>query len=346
MSNVGFGLIGAGRIAQAAHLPAMAKAEGAHLVALSDASALLAREVARRYGVPGYATVGELLADDAIEAVILAVPDRLHLPIGTQALRAGKHVLVEKPIAGTVAEAEQLAGVAAETGRHLQVGAMKRYDPGVQYAAEAVRTRIGRVLSASLWYRVHSALRAATEATFFPAIVVDEQVRAQETSFKLDRPAYLLTTHGAHVLDGLRYLLGEAVAITAQHVRSGDDLSWHGMAHLRDGGLAHFEITASVHAEWSEGADIYGERGRVKLRTHLPFSLRASDVEVYDEASATATRPVFGDTNAYERQIEAFARSIREGTPVSPDAADGVAAVRLIAAVAESVARGGSRVTL
>jgi predicted dehydrogenase len=143
----------------------------------------------------------------------------------------------------------------------------------------------------------------------------------------------------------MRYLLGDPVSLSAWLARSGSDMSWHGLAQLGDGGLCHFEITANVHAEWSEGADVYGERGCVRLRTHFPFALRASDVEVFDEASASGARAVFGDSNAYERQIEAFAGAVRNGTPTSPDAADGVAAVRLIRAVAASVAKDGATVT-
>lgn len=101
-----------------------------------------------------------------------------------------------------------------------------------------------------------------------------------------------------------------------------------------------------MHAEYSEGADIYGERGHVKLRTHFGFSLRASDVEVFDEATATVRRPVFADANPFKRQIEAFARAVREGRPASPDAQDGVAAVKLIDAVARSAAAEGEQVKL
>jgi predicted dehydrogenase len=342
LSDLRIGLIGAGRIGQAAHLPALARAEGAQLVGLCDPSPLLAAQVSGRYGVPGHQSVDELLADDAVQAVIIAVPDRLHLPLGAQALRAGKHVLVEKPLAGTVKEAEQLAAIARDTGLVLQVGAMKRYDPGVQHAAEAVRSRIGKVLSATIWYRVMSALRPATEATLFPAVVVDETIREQEATFKADRSRYLLTTHGAHVLDGMRFLLGDPTRVSAQAALSGKDYTWHGLAGLTAGGLAHFEITANVHAEWSEGADIYGEKGHVKLRTHFPFALRASDVEVFDEARGISERAVFPDSNAYERQIEAFAAAVTTGTATSPDAEDGLAAVKLIDAVAESVAHDGS----
>ncbi|MGK3945125.1 Gfo/Idh/MocA family protein [Streptomyces sp. RP5T] len=346
MSVVGIGVIGAGRIAQAAHLPALARAEGARLVGLCDPSELLARRVSARYEAPGYTSVEEMLDDDAVEAVIVAVPDRLHLPLASQALHAGKHVLVEKPLAGTVEEAEQLQQLAVESGLHLQVGAMKRYDPGVQHAAHAIQNKIGRILSATVWYRVMAGLRPSTEATLFPALVVDQGVRAHEATFKANREQYLLTTHGAHVLDGMRYLLGDPTGLSAQMARADNDLTWHGLANLAEGGLAHFEITANVHAEWSEGADVYGENGYVKLRTHFPFTLKASDVEVFDEASATSERAVFGDSNAYERQIEAFALAIRNDLPDSPSAEDGVAAVKLINAVADSVARGGTKVTL
>ena len=292
--------------------------------------------------MPAYASLDELLAAGDVDAVIVAVPDRFHLALASQALKAGKHVLVEKPLAPTVPEATALVELAASTGLCLQVGAMKRHDPGVEYAAEAVREQLGRVLSASLWYRVMSALRPPTEATLFPALVVDEDVRATEATYKADRTSYLLTTHGAHVLDGLRFLLGDVRALSARWAALGPDHTWHVIAELASGGLAHVEITASVHGEWAEGADIYGERGSARLRTHFPFTRRASDVEVYDEAGAVARRPVFADSNAYERQIEAFARSIREGTPCTPDATDGLAAVQLIDVVARSVAADGA----
>lgn len=340
--SIGIGVIGAGRIAQSAHLPAIAKCAGVRLVALYDPSPELRTQVARRHVAVDAATLEELLADPSIEAVIVAVPDRLHLPIAAAALGAGKHVLVEKPLASTVDECRELQDHAQRSGLVLQVGAMKRHDPGVRFAAEAVRERIGSVLSASIWYRVMSALRPPVEATYFPAMIVDERVRESEAAHKADRSTYLLATHGAHVLDGLRFLLGDPVELCARRAISGADHSWHGLACLGDGGLAGFEITANVHGEWSEGAEICGERGTVRLRTHFPVTLRPSDVEVFDEATGRIERPVFADSNPYRLQLEAFARSIRDGAPVEPDAADGLAAVRLIEAVGRSLDSGGA----
>src|SRR5215218_6198769 len=90
-------LVGCGRIAQVAHLPALEKADGVQLVAVSDPSRAVAEAVARRYGVASVTDLARLLADETVEAVVVAAPDRFHHAIATEVLRAGKHVLVEKP---------------------------------------------------------------------------------------------------------------------------------------------------------------------------------------------------------------------------------------------------------
>lgn len=345
MTDLRIGVVGCGRISQAAHLPALSRADGATLVSVCDPSEVLAGGVGQRYDVPHETDLEKLLANADVDAVILAVPDRLHLPLAIQVLDAGKHLLVEKPITGTLSDAEKLAAAATASGLVLQVGAMKRHDPGVQYAAEAVQ-RIGRLLSVSSWYRVMSGLRPGTEKTLFPAMVVDQQVKDSEATFKADRETYLLITHGAHVFDGLRYLVGEVADVTARHVCSGADHTWHAIMGLASGALSDVEITANVHSEWSEGMDIYGELGSVHVRSYFPFALRASDVSVFDETSAVTTRPCFDDTNPYERQIESFVRAVRDGAPVHSSAQDGVEAVRLIEAVAASARDDGRRVTL
>ena len=86
------GVIGCGRIAQVAHLPALAKAEAIALSGVSDRSPSLAKGVGARYGVPSFTEVSDLLAQD-IEAVLIAVPDRLHLPVGAEALSDRKSVV-------------------------------------------------------------------------------------------------------------------------------------------------------------------------------------------------------------------------------------------------------------
>ncbi|MGD0809007.1 MAG: Gfo/Idh/MocA family oxidoreductase [Acidimicrobiales bacterium] len=337
------GVVGLGRISQVAHLPAAIKADRVRLAAVCDASPSLVGQVARHYEVPGFTDMRQLLDED-LDAVLVATPDRSHAALATLALQAGKHVLVEKPLADGVVAAQELANFAASTGLKLQVGAMKRHDPGIEFA-KASLPRIGAVVTAQAWYRVMAALRPPTEATLFPRTFVDDAVREVEATYKADRERYLLSTHGAHVFDGIRHLVGEVATLRAEVAHVGKDFSWHGTGRLAgQGGLASFEISANVHAKWAEGFDVYGELGHVSVRSSFPFFRRASEVELFIEGDATTTSTSFGDTDPYERQLEAFARAVLDGGPASPDGADGVAAVRFIEAVRASASRGGEEV--
>ena len=86
-------LVGCGRIAQVAHLPAVEKAEGVELVAVCDPSAAVAGSVAGRYGLSAaYTDHGSVFADGSVEAVLIAAPDRFHHGLATEALRAGRTI--------------------------------------------------------------------------------------------------------------------------------------------------------------------------------------------------------------------------------------------------------------
>ena len=339
-TSLKIGLIGCGRIAQTAHLPAAEKAERVELAAVCDPSQMLAEAVGRRHGVPHFTDLSAMLQTD-IDAVVIAVPDRLHVAMSVAALRAGKHVLVEKPIAVSLSEAEILRELTGR-GLKLQVASMKRYDPGVQYAKAALSDgRIGKVLSATCWYRVMSALRRPIEATFFPAMIVDQAVREHENALKAaNRAGHLLATHGIHTFDLMRHLLGDLRVVSAVTGSDGDDYSWHGLATLPEGGIASFEITASVHAEWTEGFEIYGSRGHVSVQIPFPFSRQASIVKVFVEGDAAYSVPVFGDTDPYKRQLEAFATAVLDRGSVAPDTEDGIAALAIVEAVRNAASVG------
>ncbi|MET0885136.1 MAG: Gfo/Idh/MocA family oxidoreductase, partial [Mycetocola sp.] len=327
--KIRLGVVGAGRITQVAHLPVFAKTNHVELVAISDPSITLSQGVASKYGITGYNDTAELLADPEIDAVLIATPDRFHYPLGRQSLEAGKHVLMEKPLAQTSAQAQELADLADDLGLKLQTGAMKRHDPGIAFAKSHV-SRIGEILSFSAWYRV-MVDRAPVESTLFPDTVVDANVRQVENSFKADRERYLLTTHGAHLFDEIGYLAGPGNWVSARVGKVGDDYTWKGVAGLRNhGGLVSFEVAAAVHGVYAEGADIYGEHGHIRIRTPFPFFKAASEVEVHGDGDAAALVPHFGDTDAYKLQADNFALAILNDAPEDPSPAEGVAAVRWI----------------
>jgi predicted dehydrogenase len=340
-SRVRLGLIGCGRIAQVAHLPALEKADGVELVVVCDPSEDVARAVAARYGIASYATdADDVLKNDQVEAVLIAVPDRFHSALTEAALRAGKHVLVEKPLSSNSDEARRLVELQAKTGLTVQVGSMKRHDPGLSFARDFIASgRLGEARSFNAWYRI-GTIRPGVEATLFPRTFADEQVRGVEAGFKADRPRYLLATHGAHVFDTLRYLLGDVHSVAAIHREFGRDQAWSVLVTLRSGAVGTIGIAVDVPGDGAEGIEVFGSAGQLRVDTHFPFFRRASDVHAYAARESAFSVPVFDDTDAYERQVEAFARAVRGDGPPNPNVVDGLEAVRLIEAVAASSASG------
>jgi predicted dehydrogenase len=330
-------LVGCGRIAQVAHLPAVEKAEGVELVAVSDPSGAVARSVARRRGVAAYTDQGSVWADASVEAVIVAAPDRFHHRLATEALTAGRHVLVEKPLASTVAQAEDLVGLVDRTGLTLQVGAMKRHDQGVRYAGRFIAERLGQVRSFNAWYRIGD-LRPGIEAALFPPVVAEPDALRREAAAKADRRRYLLATHGAHVFDTVRFLLGEVASLVARHRGHDRDHVWQLLVTTAAGAVGTVTIAADVPGLPAEGIEVFGATGAVRVDLHFPFYRRAATVHAYTDGAVVV--PTLTDGDAYQRQVEAFARTIRAGGRPVPDVRDGLAAVRLIEATATAVDTG------
>ena len=331
-------LIGCGRIAQVAHLPALEKAEGIELVAVSDPSDEVARAVAGRYGLAAaYTDPAPVWADDLVEAVLVTAPDRFHHALTTRALKAGKHVLVEKPLTSTAAQAQDLVELVDRTGLVLQVGAMKRHDQGLQYARAFVADRLGEVRSFNAWYRIGD-LRAGIEAALFPRVFAETMAHQHEAGLKADRQRYLLATHGAHIFDTVRFLVGDVASLVARHRRDERDHVWQALLTTTAGALGTVSVAVDVPGAPAEGIEVFGAAGSVRVDTHFPFYRRASSVQAY--ADGAVVMPALTDGDAYERQLESFARTIRGGGRPVPDVRDGLAAVRLIEATATAVDTG------
>jgi predicted dehydrogenase len=124
-----FGFIGTGRICQGSHLPAYVGMDDVEIHAICDIDPGVAKAVAEKYGVKHvFADYNEMLKMDDIVAVDICTQNDVHSLAGVAALNAGKHVLVEKPIARTAAEGQALVDAARRNGRKLQVGQCMRFD--------------------------------------------------------------------------------------------------------------------------------------------------------------------------------------------------------------------------
>lgn len=123
---LGIGIVGVGGIALS-HMAALRSMTSARLVAVCDVDTARAAEVAHVERCAGYGSAEDLFADPAVEAVIVCTPNMTHEQLGIQALAAGLHLLMEKPLAMTPAGARSLAAAAAEQGRALAVGHSHRF---------------------------------------------------------------------------------------------------------------------------------------------------------------------------------------------------------------------------
>jgi predicted dehydrogenase len=132
-SDIRLGLVGAGAIAQLAHLPVLSKIRGARLVAICDNDGPKAGALAQRLGVPDIFTdIDELLDSDELDAVIIATPNHLHEPHVLRALKAKVHVLCERPLSLTAGGVNRILAAAAAMDRKVVVGNNHRFRSDVQ----------------------------------------------------------------------------------------------------------------------------------------------------------------------------------------------------------------------
>ena len=123
------GVIGCGKIAITRHLPEYASNPDVEIAGVYDFNLERAKEVAEQYQTRAYESVEEMLNDPQIEAVSVCVRNSDHSKVTVDALRAGKHVLCEKPMAVSLDECKEMVKTAEKTGKKLMIGHNQRFNP-------------------------------------------------------------------------------------------------------------------------------------------------------------------------------------------------------------------------
>ena len=140
---VNVGIIGCGGIANGKHMPSLKKIPNVRMIAFCDVIPERAEKAARDYGVPGakvYTDYRELLKNADVEVVHVLTPNREHADISIDALYAGKHVMCEKPMAKTAADARRMVEAAKATGKKLTIGYQHRQKSTSRYAKQYIET--------------------------------------------------------------------------------------------------------------------------------------------------------------------------------------------------------------
>jgi predicted dehydrogenase len=332
------GILGCGPIAQAAHFDACHKARNAELYALCDHAEDLRTAMAARHQPHAvYTDFNTMLADPQVDAVLIAVADQFHASLALQALDAGKHVFVEKPLGVNVEECQTLQSRLQQTDRVLQIGHNKRFDPGIAFARDFVQTDLGALVALKAWYH-DSHYRYAMTDNLQPSIQQSAQATRPDGNPKADRRRYLMLGHGSHLVDTARFLGGEITAVQARLVERSKDYCWFIGVEFANGAVGHLDLAVAISGDWDEGFTVFGETGSVKGKTYLPWFHKTSEVECFSAKDRQIRRPLGEDAFTYKLQLEGFADTILQGSPQQGAGIDdGVASVKAMAAIARSV---------
>ena len=336
--TLNIGMIGAGYIGQIGHLMNLVELENCRIVALADYRAELRQRVADRYSIPRtYASHLELLRYPDVDAVVVVVP-REHLgPVVLDCLKAGKHVLSEKPMAGTVNQGDQLVDAAHASDVHYAVGYMKRYDEGVQAAKSMLDALIcSGELGPVTFVRAHCYM-GESYCNADGHITTSEEVEYGDGGWPVapdwvpkenirDFAAYVNTY--SHNTNLLRYLFDSMP--TAEYVHFSRQAAR--LAVLDFGPfLASLETGRSSYRFWDETTDIFFHDGRLRIVTP-PALLRnvPATVELYKAGEVQEiTLPQCQWSWAFRRQAEAFVNDVLSGQPSVNSGADALLDLRL-----------------
>ena len=249
----GFGIVGCGVIAPT-HANAIAGLPGAHLVAVTDIVPEKAKAFAEERGVAWEADLDALLARRDIDVVSICVPSGLHADIGARAARAGKHLVVEKPIDVTVAAADRLLDAAASAGVLLTVISQHRFDAGPRRLRELVdEGRLGRLILGDAiikWYRSQGYYESGD----------------WRGTWALDGGGALMN-QGVHVVDLLCWIMGPvqevtALCVTHAHTIEVEDVAL-ALLRFRSGAVGLLQATTATYPGFPERLEISGTGGSV-----------------------------------------------------------------------------------
>ena len=327
MKPVRYAVVGAGWISQEAFMPAIPQVENSKITAIVTGNRDAAEKLGAFYGIEnlyGYDDYDRMLADDVVDAVYVALPNSLHADFAVRAMTAGKHALVEKPLAISEAECLAMIRAAKENGVYLMTAYRLHCEPATVEVLE--RIRAGEIGEPKVF-----------SSTF--------SFQSPDTNHRLKGEHWggPLQDIGVYCLNAVRHVFSdEPVEVHAMKVHGKGDPRFAEVEgtmavtlRFPEDRLAQFTIsfeggdTDSYRVIGTEGV-IDVERGyRFETSPQLSI-LRGSEVEIFEPE----------DTDHFGAQTAYFSDCIQSGTPPEPDGAEGLADVQIMLAI-EAAAKTG-----
>ena len=323
-------LVGCGNIARAHWRGITYHAPQIEVTAAVDANPERAAAMAERTGAAAFSSLSEALADGEFDAVDIMLPHNLHEPVALEALAAGKHVVLEKPMAPTLEACERILQGAAQAGTVFMIAEQSQYWPDVVRARELIEAgAIGDVIS--------------VRAYFFDPLRRDP-ADPKPWRFQLDRSGGgIAIDGGAHWLRPLRMWLGEVDEVIATTSRPVADMEGESQAHailrFAGGQTASFDLllsdtTASPHEDFR----ITGSTGELVIRGGREGWLKLFDREHPEGELVMETFP--GRADAFGFELQEFSQAVLHGAPLTATPEFSLGELRTGLAIYRSAASG------
>lgn len=318
------GVIGVGTFGSM-HARVYAEAESADLVAVADIRADAIQNFVSKYGVRGYTDYNELLEKEDLDIVSVCTSDELHLKPVLAAAAAGKHILVEKPLAMNVSDCDAMIRATEDAGVKLMVGQILRFDPR--------------------YYAAHQAI--ADGQIGIPVHIFARRNNLLKSALRLGDHTSVLYFLGVHDIDFINWCIDDKVerVYAESVVRKFRDKkiadSYLALIKFRNGTVASLEVSWILPASFSKRLDARFDAVGTEGAIYVDGSGQA--VEVYHTDVSVCPDVMYAPevrgkyTGILRDEIEHFIECVQQNKTPAVTGRDGKAAVEVVCAIAESV---------
>lgn len=336
-------VIGCGTIANAAHIPSYMNNKKAEIKYFCDIIPERAQKAVNDYGC-GVAITDyhDILKDPEVTAVSVCVPNNLHAPISIDCMRAGKHVLCEKPSARTLTEAQEMQKVQHETGMTLNIGVVNRFNDSVRRIKKMIDDgRLGEIYHVYVSFRAHRSIPGLGGAFTTKAIA----------------GGGALIDWGVHYLDIVMYCCGDPNPLTVSgetFSKLGRDIEGYTCTNMwagprTPGGTYDVDdsVTAlvrttgpvvSVHGAWAQNIgeeeryiDFMGDKAGIRLIYGKGFTLYTAE-----DGALVTCKPEFEMGDMFQAEIDAFIDCIGTGEKLASHIDTAILTAQIMQAIYDS----------
>jgi len=328
------GLVGCGRISKN-HFDALKRVDGLQLAAVCDIETERAEKAGIEHGVPWFKSLDEMLRSGECDVVTICTPSGLHSAQGVAAAKAGKHVVTEKPMSISLAQADDLVKACDDAGVHLFVVKQNRLNPPIQLLKRAVdKGRFGRI------YMANVTVRWQRPQEYYDA----EPWRG---TWEFDGGAIM--NQASHYVDLMQWLVGPVESVLAKTATQARKIeaedSGIGILKFRSGALGVIEVNVLTYPKNLEGSiTILGETGSVKIGgtavnrvEHWTFASYDDDDKLVDSANTNPPNVYGFGHEGYYRNVLAV---LRGQAKAETDGRAGRKSLELILGIYESAKTG------